>query len=180
MSRPQPGQPAMQGGTATAVPVEKPAALAALIRRGKRPLLVVGHRALVVGSGEERMVDLLARAALKAGWPVAATGDAGPALAARGVEPALCATAMDLGARLSDPSWEGVDGGGPHDVVFVAGLPYALEWTLLSGLRHGPSTVVTVSLSPAYEPHASFSLGNLAWPAWRALISEGFGLEASA
>ncbi len=180
MSRVQPFQPAMQGGTRTATPIEKPAVLAALVRRAKRPLLVVGHRALVAGGDGERAIDLLARAALKAGWPVVATGDTGPALAARGIEPALCISAMNLGQRLTDPAWTGVDGKGPHDVVFMAGISYALEWTLLSGLRHGPADLVTVSLSPGYEPHASFSLPNLAWPAWRALIAEAFDLgEAS-
>lgn len=178
MSRTEPFQPAMQGGTRTATPIEKPAVLAALVRRAKRPLLVVGHRALVAGGDGEHAIDLLAKAALKAGWPVVATGDTGPALAARGVEPALCISAMNLGQRLADPAWAGVDDRGPHDVVFLAGLSYALEWTLLSGLRTG--TLVTVSLSPGYEPHASFSLPNLAWPAWRALIFEAFGLEEPA
>ena len=177
MSRIEPWQPAMMGGTKTATAIEKPAVLAALLRRAKRPLLVVGHRALVAGPGRELAIDLLARAALKAGWPVVATGDAGPALAARGIEPARCISAMNLGHRLTDPAWTGVDGAGPHDVVFVAGISYALEWTLLSGLRHGPADLVTVSLSPGYEPHASFSMPNLAWHAWRSLIVEAFGLE---
>lgn len=177
MSRLCPWQPAMQGGTTTATAIEKPAVLAALVRRAQKPLIVIGHRALVVGGDGEQMIDLLARAALKAAIPVAATGDAGPALAKRGVDPALCISAMNLGNRLADPAWPGVDGTGPHDVVFVAGLSYALEWTLLSGLRHGPAGLITVSLSPGYEPHASFSLPNLAWPAWRALIVEGFDLE---
>jgi CO dehydrogenase/acetyl-CoA synthase epsilon subunit len=84
---------------------------------------------------------------------------------------------MNLGQRLADPAWPGVDGEGPHDVVFLAGLSYALEWTLLSGLRHGPAGLVMVSLSPGYEPHASFSLSNLDWPAWRSLIAGAFGLE---
>ena len=178
--RVEPRQPAMMGGTRTATPVEKPAVLAALARRAKRPLLVIGHRALIEGDGGSNAIDLLARVALKAGWPVVATGDTGPALAARGVEPALCITAMNLGNRLSDPTWPGVDGEGAHDVVFLAGLSYALEWTLLTGLRHGPADLVTVSLSPGYEPHASFSLSNLAWPAWRALIAKAFDLEEAA
>ena len=173
--RVEPRQPAMMGGTTTATPVEKPAVLAALAKRAKRPLLVVGHRALVEGGNGEHAIDLLARVAQAADWPVVATGDTGPALAARGVETALCISAMNLGQRLADPAWTGVDGQGPHDVVFVAGLLYALEWTLLSGLRQ--DHLVTVSLSPGYEPHASFSLPNLAWPAWRALLVEAFDLN---
>lgn len=180
MSRTEPWQPAMQGGTVTAPAIEKPAVLAALLRRARRPLLVVGHRTLVTGGDGERAIDLLARAAQKAGIPVAATGDTGPALAARGIEPAVCISAMNLANRLVDPTFAGVDGKGPHDIVFVAGLAYAIEWTLLSGLRHGAPHLVTVSLSPAYEPHASFSLPNLAWPAWRSLIAEAFALEEGA
>ncbi|MEN6343006.1 MAG: carbon monoxide dehydrogenase beta subunit family protein [Methanospirillum sp.] len=178
MNRVEPKQPAMQGGTKTATPIEKPAVLAALLKRAKRPLLIVGHRALVAGGDGEHAIDLLARAALKAKWPVVATGDTGPALVSRGVEPALCISAMNLGQRLADPAWPGVDGRGPHDVVFLAGLSYALEWTLLSGLRHG--NLVTVSLSPGYEPHASFSLTNLDWPAWRALMVEAFSIGEGA
>lgn len=180
MTRIRPAQPAMMGGTKTATPIERPSVLSALVRRAKRPLLVVGHRALRARGNGEREIDLLARAALAAGIPVAATGDAGPALQAAGLEPAICTSAMNLGGLLADPGWPGVDDQGPHDVIFVAGLVYALEWTLLSGLRHAPSHPVTVSLSPTFEPHASFSVPNLAWPAWRALIAEGFGLEGPA
>ncbi len=177
MSRITPGQPAMLGGTRTATVIEKPAVLAALVKRAKRPLLVVGHRALVVGSDREYVIDLLARWAQKDSVPVAATGDTGPALRARGVEPARCISAMNLGQRLADPQWAGIDRAGPHDVIFIAGLSYALEWTLLSGLRHGAASLVTVSLSPAYEPHASFSLPNLSWTDWRSLVTEAFALE---
>ncbi len=67
MSRVEPWQPAMQGGTSTATPIEKPAVLAALVRRAKRPLLVVGHRALVTGGDGEHAIDLLARAAAEGG-----------------------------------------------------------------------------------------------------------------
>lgn len=180
MSRTTPGQPAMLGGTKTATVIEKPAVLTALVRRAKRPLIIIGHRALVVGRDGELAIDLLARWAERASIPVAATGDTAPALRERGVEPARCISAMNLGHRLVDPNWTGVDGAGPHDVVFIAGLTYALEWTLLSGLRHGTAPLVTVSLSPAYEPHASFSLPNLSWTDWRSLVVEAFALEEGA
>lgn len=170
----------MLGGTKTATVIEKPAVLAALVRRARRPLLVVGHRVLIVGGDGEHAIDLLARWAQRASIPVAATGDTAPALRERRVEPARCISAMNLGQRLVDPSWAGIDGAGAHDVVFIAGLSYALEWTLLSGLRHGTAPLVTVSLSPAYEPHASFSLPNLSWADWRSLIIEAFDLEEGA
>jgi acetyl-CoA decarbonylase/synthase complex subunit epsilon len=141
---------------------------------------VIGHRSLIVGEDGEQAIDLLVRGALKTEIPIAATGDTGSALAERGVQPALCISAMTLANLLADPGWTGADGGGPHDLVLVAGLSYALEWTLLSGLRHGAPHLITVSLSPGYEPHASFSLPNLTWPAWRALISAAFELEESA
>ncbi|HOT95119.1 MAG TPA: carbon monoxide dehydrogenase beta subunit family protein [Methanoregulaceae archaeon] len=176
MNRSTPGQPAMLGGTRTATVIEKPAVLAALVRRSVRPLLVVGHRALLFGGDGELAVDLLARWALRGSIPVAATGDTAPALRNRGVEPARCVSAVNLAQRLVDPGWTGIDGAGPHDVVFIAGLSYALEWTLLSGLRHGTAPLVTVSLSPAYEPHASFSLPNLSWSDWRSLIIEALDL----
>ena len=43
---------------------------------------------------------------------------------------------MDIGNRLVDSEWKGIDGKGPHDLALFVGLPYYMELTILSGLKH--------------------------------------------
>ncbi|RLI06366.1 CO dehydrogenase/acetyl-CoA synthase complex subunit epsilon, partial [Candidatus Bathyarchaeota archaeon] len=124
----EPWQRAEVPGTEKANVVRKPEVVAALLKRAKRPIMIVGHEALELEMGDGlKFIDLLAELAKAADIPVVATAHVRKALVERGLEPAAIMSALDIGQRLVDPGWEGLDGNGQYDLVLVAGLPYYME-----------------------------------------------------
>jgi acetyl-CoA decarbonylase/synthase complex subunit epsilon len=77
---------------------------------------------------------------------------------------------MNLGDRLRDPNWEGFDGDGAYDLVVFAGIPYYMEWLVLSGLKNFAQDLRTVSLDKSYQPNASWSLGTMPEEDWKEVI----------
>jgi acetyl-CoA decarbonylase/synthase complex subunit epsilon len=75
-------------------------------------------------------------------------------------------SAMDIGNRLKDPNWKGLDGKGPYDVALFMGLPYYMEFVILSGLKHFSAGLKTISLDRYYSPHATWSFPNLKAEEW--------------
>ena len=75
-------------------------------------------------------------------------------------------SAMNIGNRLKDPNWQGLDGKGPYDVALFMGLPYYMEFVILSGLKHFAPHVKTISMARFFNPHASWSFPNLKVEAW--------------
>ena len=69
--------------------------------------------------------------------------------------------AVDIANRLSDSEWKGLDGKGQYDLALFVGLPYYMEWLILSGLKHFSPNLKTISLDLHYQPHASWSFPNL-------------------
>jgi acetyl-CoA decarbonylase/synthase complex subunit epsilon len=75
-------------------------------------------------------------------------------------------SAMEIGSRLNDPEWKGLDGKGPYDLALFMGLPYYMEFVILAGLKHFSTNLKTVSLDRFYNPHASWSFPNLSVKDW--------------
>jgi acetyl-CoA decarbonylase/synthase complex subunit epsilon len=74
--------------------------------------------------------------------------------------------AMDIGNRLTDPDWKGLDGNGNYDLAIFVGLPYYMEWTILSGLKHFAPQLKTMTLDCVYQPNASWSFPNSTIKDW--------------
>jgi acetyl-CoA decarbonylase/synthase complex subunit epsilon len=74
--------------------------------------------------------------------------------------------AVDIGNRLSDPAWNGLDGKGQYDLALFVGLPYYMEWTILSGLKNSTSNLKTITLDNVYQPNASWSFPNISRKDW--------------
>jgi len=153
-------------GPKKAAVLAKPEAADALIKRAKRPVLVIGGLAAGVTVKDRQLIDYLIDLGKARGIPIVATGNANRALAGRGYNEATIMTAMDAGQRLADRNWKGLDGKGPYDLAIFAGLPYYMEWTILSGLKHFAPHVRTLTLDNVYQPHASFSFPNLSFQDW--------------
>ncbi len=84
----------------------------------------------------------------------------------RGYKPAGWMPAVDIGNRLADSGWMGIDGKGPHDLALFVGLPYYMEWTILSGLKHFAPNLKTMTLDNVYQPNASWSFPNIPEKDW--------------
>jgi acetyl-CoA decarbonylase/synthase complex subunit epsilon len=166
MAAAEPWQTAEIAGPKKALVVTKPEVVAAMIRKAKHPILIVGHKAAEIELGDERLIDHMIRLAKKANIPVVATAHMIGEFLKKGYKPAGWMPAVDIGNRLTDPEWSGLDGRGQYDLALFAGLPYYMEWTILSGLKHFSPNLKTITLDNVYHPHASWSFPNISAKDW--------------
>jgi acetyl-CoA decarbonylase/synthase complex subunit epsilon len=159
-------QTAEVGGPKRASVIIKPEVADAMIRRAKHPVLVIGHLAAEIDLDHRKMIDFLIELAEKGSIPVIATAQTNLALTRRGFASAWILPAVEIGHRLCDPAWKGMDGIEPYDLAIFAGMPYYMEWTILSGLKHFAPQVKTMTLDNTYQPHASWSFANLSVKDW--------------
>jgi acetyl-CoA decarbonylase/synthase complex subunit epsilon len=162
----EPWQTAEISGPKKALLISKPELVAAMIKRAKRPVLVVGNLATEDNSENGKMVDYAIRLNKTYGVPVIATAHTIRKFVKQGFEPVAQMSAMDIGNRLKDPDWKGLDGKGTYDVALFMGLPYYMEFVILSGLKHFSTGLKTISLDRYYNPHATWSFPNLKVEEW--------------
>ena len=162
----EPWQKAEIAGPQKALVIMKPEVVAAMIKRSKRPIIVVGHLSTKTDSDNVKMIDYVIRLNKATGLPVVATAHTVREFVKKGFQPAAVMSAMDIGNRLKDSSWNGLDGKGPYDVALFMGLPYYMEFVILSGLKHFSTNLKTISLDRYYNPHASWSFPNLKVEEW--------------
>lgn len=153
------GQTAEIPGPKKASLIPKPEVAASMISRANRVLLVVGSEAVRVKTRDGDLVDTAIRMARSKRITVAATGHLSGEFRRRGAIGVQGISVMELGDRLRDVGWTGLDGGGPYDLVVFMGLPYYLEWLVLSGLKNFAPSLRTLSLDNTYHPNAGWSLG---------------------
>jgi len=138
-----------------------------MVKKAKRPILIVGHEVAETDAGEGRLIDYLIRFAETSDVPVVATAHIVKEFVARGFQPAAWMPAMDIANRLRDSSWKGLDGKGQYDLALFVGIPYYMEWLILSGLKNLSSELKTISLDRFYQPHASWSFPNTPVEEWK-------------
>lgn len=154
-------------GPKKATALARPEAIAAMIKRSKHPVMIVGHLATETTLGDKRQIDYLIDLGKKRNIPIIATGGTNRQLLDRGYTRGIIMPAVEAGHRLSDRDCKGLDGEGPHDLAIFAGLPYYMGWTILSGLKHFAPHVKTVALDNMYQPNASFSFPNSSTGEWQ-------------
>jgi len=164
------GQTAEIAGPKKAFIIPKPEVAASMIKRAKRPLLVVGSHSVNTKTGDGDLVDTAVKLIGK--MTVAATGHMVSEFLKRGVEGAYSIPLMNLGDRLRDPHWAGFDGEGQYDLVVFAGFPYYLEWLVLNGLKSFAMDLRTISLTRSYQPNASWSLGSMKEDEWKEVLDK--------
>ncbi|MEM2122596.1 MAG: CO dehydrogenase/acetyl-CoA synthase complex subunit epsilon [Candidatus Bathyarchaeia archaeon] len=166
----EPWQIAEIPGPKKALIISKPGVAAALLRKSKRPLMVLGGEAVDVLITGKPVLDHLIRISTGGRIPLAATMGAARRLIDQGVRLTGYMSAMEIAERLKDASWKGFDGVGPYDLAVFVGLPYYMEWLILSGLKHFAKGLTTMSLDRFYQPHASWSLPNTPRNEWEETI----------
>ncbi len=162
----EPWQTAEIPGPKKALVITKPEVVVAMIRRAKRPILVVGHMAAEIDLGERKLIDDMIRLAKVGEIPLVATAHIVGEFIERGFQPSAWMPAVDIANRLRDPEWAGLDGKGQYDLALFTGMPYYMEWLTLSGLKHFSSALKTISLDRFYQPHASWSFPNISLEDW--------------
>jgi acetyl-CoA decarbonylase/synthase complex subunit epsilon len=166
MATAEPWQTAEVPGPKKALIITKPEVATAMIKRAKRPLLIVGYNAAEIELGDKKLIDYMIELSKKANIPVVATAHAVKEFLKRGHNPAGWMPAVDIGNRLSDPVWRGLDSKGQYDLALFVGLPYYMEWTILSGLKHSTPNLKTITLDNVYQPNANWSFPNISKKDW--------------
>ncbi len=162
----EPWQCAEIAATKKANPITKPEVAVALIKRATYPILVVGSNATERRMEGKLLIEYLIDFARASKVPVVATAHMVGEFLKRGYKPAGFMSAMDIGNRLVDPEWQGIDGKGHPDVALFVGLPYYMEALILSGLKHFAPNLKTITLDNVYHPHASWSFPNAGVKDW--------------
>ncbi len=166
MAMAEPWQTAEVPGPKKAMVITKPEIVAAMIKKAKRPILVVGHKAAEIDLGDKKLIDYMIDLAKSGNIPVVATAHVISDFLKRGYRPAGFMPAVDIGNRLVDIEWKGLDGGGAYDLALFVGLPYYMEWTILNGLKHFAQNLKTITLDKVYHPNASWSFPKTSAKEW--------------
>jgi acetyl-CoA decarbonylase/synthase complex subunit epsilon len=167
MTTTEPWQTAEVAGPRKAMVITKPEVAVAMIKQAKRPILVVGHKAAEIKLKDKKMlIDYMIELAEKANVPIVATAHIVGEFVKRGHKPAGWMPAVDIGNRLADQDWCGLDGKGSYDLALFVGLPYYMEWTILSGLKNFAADLKTIALDNNYQPNANWSFSNTDVKSW--------------
>ncbi|MBS7655052.1 CO dehydrogenase/acetyl-CoA synthase complex subunit epsilon [Candidatus Bathyarchaeota archaeon] len=158
----EPWQKAEISGPMKSFVIQKPDVAAALIKKAKHPVLIVGHEA-VEAENDINFIDYIVKIAKAGKIPIIASGKSFSEI--RKFTSALLMPIVEAANRLIDPNWSGADGLGHHDLALFIAIPYYVEWLILSGIKHF-SSVKTISLDRFYQPHASWSFPNLTVKDW--------------
>jgi acetyl-CoA decarbonylase/synthase complex subunit epsilon len=162
----EPWQCAEIAATKKANPITKPEVAVAIIKRAARPILIVGSNATERSMEGKQLIEYLINFAKASKVPVVATAHMVGEFLKRGYQPAGFMSAMDIGNRLVDPAWQGIDGKGHPDLALFVGLPYYMEALILSGLKHFAPNLKTITLDNMHHPHASWSFPNGTLKEW--------------
>jgi acetyl-CoA decarbonylase/synthase complex subunit epsilon len=162
----EPWQTAEIAGPQKANVIVKAEVAAAMIKRAKRPIIVVGYLSTKTEKDTGKMIEYAIRLNKATGIPIVATAHTIKEFVKQGFNSAIQMSAMDIGNRLKDQTWKGLDGIGPYDVALFMGWPYYMEFVILSGLKHFSKNLKTISLNRYYNPHASWSFPNLKIEEW--------------
>jgi acetyl-CoA decarbonylase/synthase complex subunit epsilon len=165
------GQVAEIAGPKKALIIPKPTVAVAMIKRAKRPLLVIGSDSINVSTKDGDLVDSTIRAQKTGKLTVVATGHLVKIFKDRGAY-VQSMTLMNLGDRLKDPDWKGFDVNGPYDLILFAGAPYYMEWLVLSGLKNFAPELRTIALDNSYQPNAQWSMGSMPNNIWQEALDE--------
>jgi len=166
MATAEPWQKAEIPGPTKALVITKPEVVVAMLQRAKRPILIVGHEAAETQIGDKKLLDYAIRISEVGKIPLVATGHIVGEFVKKGFQPAASMPAVDIGNRLVDSEWKGLDGNGNYDLAMLMGITYYMEWVLFSALKHFSLNLKTISLDRYYHPHASWSFPNLSVENW--------------
>jgi acetyl-CoA decarbonylase/synthase complex subunit epsilon len=140
--------------------IEDPAEYANLIKKAKRPLLVVGPLLLASTPDGKLLMEYALDIAKAAGIPICATAQTKGKVVELGAKPDSVYDVVEIANALKDPDWQGVKKEGNHDLVILFGIRSDLGNQSLSTLKHFAPHLKTMTLCKHYFPHATYSLPN--------------------
>ena len=164
----EPWQCAEIASTKKANSIQKPEIAVAMIKKASRPLLIVGSNATERYMEGKQLIEYLIDFANASKVPMVATAHMVGEFIKRGYQPASFMNAMEIGQRVGDPEWQGLDGKGHPDLVIMVAMPYYMEALILCGLKHFAPDLKTMTLDNLFHVHASWSFPNASLEDWAA------------
>jgi acetyl-CoA decarbonylase/synthase complex subunit epsilon len=140
--------------------IDDAAEYASLIKKAKRPLLVVGPLLLTSTADGKLPLEYALDIAKAVNIPICATAQTRGKIVESGVQPACFYDVVEIANALKDPDWQGVKKEGNHDLVILFGIRSDLGNQSLSTLKHFAPHLKTMTLCKHYFPHANYSLPN--------------------
>ncbi|MDR2202928.1 MAG: CO dehydrogenase/acetyl-CoA synthase complex subunit epsilon [Nitrososphaerota archaeon] len=162
----EPWQCAEIAATKKANPIPKPEVAVAMIKRAAHPIIIAGSNLTERFMEGRPAIDFIIDLAKASKVPVIATAHIVGEFVKRGYQPAAFMNAMEIGQRVADPTWMGLDAKGHPDLVILVGMPYYMQALILSGLKHFAPTLKTMTLDNMYHVHASWSFPNAGLEDW--------------
>jgi len=145
-------------GPKTATLLEKGKPVANMIKKAKRPLLIVGPDIT------DGMFERIKKFVEKDSITVVATGSAIKKFIEAGLEERVrYAVLHELTNFLLDPNWPGFDGKGNYDLVLMMGSIYYHGSQMLAAIKNFAPHIRALAIDRYYHPNAAMSFGNL----WR-------------
>lgn len=153
-----------ESGPKKAIPV-MPDAASRIIKRAKRPVLVIGSAINDVDGVLDRVIKLQS-----AGVGLVATGHSIKFLLDKGAD-ALQMGVVEATNLLTDPNWKGPDGKGMPDLVMVMGVHLDLTNQTFSTLKNF-TDIESMCIDRYFMPNATYSFPNLTESIWLEYLDE--------
>ena len=170
--KPIPWQTGEICGPDSAKSLTKSAILKRDFSKCKKRVLVVGSEAVTDKHGKGDMIDYAIALAKAGKMDIIATGGAIKAFIEKGYDGAKSMGAMEIAFKLTDPEWVGPNGKGPYNMVLVYGIPYYMQWTLLSAVMNFGPHLTAIALGRYYQPHAKWSFPNMKEKQYHTVLDE--------
>jgi acetyl-CoA decarbonylase/synthase complex subunit epsilon len=136
-----------------------PKVIAAIIKKAKRPLLVVGAELFDDPVMFDKAIEIG-----KTGIPIAATAHSVKGFVDRDYMNNVYQIGLHpLTSYLRFEDWKGLDGQGQYDVVIFMGIFYKFANAMFSNLKHFNRNIKRVSIDRYYHVNANMTFGNMAF-----------------
>ncbi|MFX0096338.1 MAG: CO dehydrogenase/acetyl-CoA synthase complex subunit epsilon [Candidatus Hodarchaeota archaeon] len=165
MSRTEPWQKAEIPGPKRSLVITKPEVVVSMIKKAKRPIMIVGHE-ITENEDETTIIKYLIQLSKARKIPLVATANSVKKFLENRFKAAVSMPVVDIANRLQDSSWTGLDGKGQYDLVLSLGLPYYMQWLIFSALKNFSLGTKTISLGRFYQPNATWSFPNMSFKDW--------------
>ncbi|MFC1968286.1 CO dehydrogenase/acetyl-CoA synthase complex subunit epsilon [Chloroflexota bacterium] len=157
-------------GTKAARVQDDPVTFSDLIKKARRPLLVVGPQNLILSLDGKLLLEYALEIAKAGNIAICATAHTKKKMLELGVTPDSEYDIIEIINHLKDKQWQGVKKEGNHDLVIFFGIRSDLATQGLSTLKHFAPHLKTMTLCKYVFPHAAYSLPNLKDDKWREFL----------
>ena len=159
--------PEAMTGPNAGIPASKPMVLGKLIKKAKKPILIVGTEGLLEDINGKPLIDLIIEVGKK-GIPICCTAHSSKYFFEKDFKPAMIKTSADITNLVGDPE-------SGYDLAAYICIPYYLVTTLFNHLKnYAYKHLKAICLDRYFHPNATFSLPNLKKEEYKQAIQEIF------